>query len=68
MPSSPSSAAAVKNLTPSPSRWSLNWIGGILLDQPPEEHPPFHERLPPQILAIEMQEIEGEQPSRCGAV
>jgi hypothetical protein len=33
---------------------------GILLDQPPEEHP-FHERLPPQILAIEMQEIEGEQ-------
>jgi len=34
---------------------------GILLDQPPEEHPPFHERLPPQILAIEMQEIEGEQ-------
>ena len=40
---------------------------GILLDQPPEEHP-FHERLPPQILAIEMQEIEGEQPSRCGAV
>ncbi len=27
MPSSPSSAAALKNLAPSPSRWSLNWIG-----------------------------------------
>ena len=63
MPSSPSSAAALKNLAPSPSRWSLNWIGraGIRLDQPPEERPPFHEGLPPQILAIEVQEIEGKE-------
>jgi hypothetical protein len=34
---------------------------GIPLDQPPEERPPFHERLPPQILAVEVQEIEGEE-------
>ena len=34
---------------------------GILLDQLPEERPPFHERLSSQIMAVEVQEIEGKE-------
>ena len=34
---------------------------GILLDQLPEERPPFHEKLPPRIVAIEVHEIEGKE-------
>ena len=39
----------------------LDRAAGIRLDQPPEERPPFHERPSPQILAIEVQEIEGKE-------
>src|SRR4051812_3246997 len=39
----------------------LDGVAGILLDQLPEERPPFHEMPPPQILAVEVEEIEGKE-------
>src|SRR5262245_18846407 len=39
----------------------LDWRAGILLDQPSEEHSALHEMLPPDILAVEVQEIEGKE-------
>ena len=39
----------------------LDRRAGIGLDQLPKSCPPFHERASPQILAVEVQEIEGKE-------